>query len=73
MNALSFKSCASTIPLYPAPQPFKKIVTNIMFNEYLILNDKWQTYTVRFSIYYPLSSNKEMRLNGERKIYGRWA
>ena len=25
------------------------------------------------SIYYPLSSNKEMRLNGERKIYGRWA
>lgn len=34
----------------------------------LTLTDKWETYSVRFSIYYPLPKNKEMRLNGEGKV-----
>jgi hypothetical protein len=38
------------------------------------LNDVWEKYSVRFSIYFPLSDENEyMRIMGEEKEAGKWA
>ena len=38
------------------------------------MNDIWETYSVNFSIYYPLSDENEcMRIMGEEKEAGKWA
>lgn len=37
------------------------------------MNDKWEKYLVRFSIYYPLNENEHMRIMGEEKEAGKWA
>jgi hypothetical protein len=38
------------------------------------LEDKWEKYSVRFSIYYPLNDEHEiMRIMGEEKEAGKWA
>ena len=37
------------------------------------MNDKWEKYSVRFSIYYPLNENEQMRIMGEEKEAGKWA
>ena len=36
------------------------------------LLDIWESYTVNFSIYYPLKDNEFMRINGEGKELGSW-
>lgn len=38
----------------------------------LILNDQFDTYTVNFSIHYPVDSNEHMRINGDPKQLGLW-
>ena len=39
----------------------------------VVLNDLWETYSVNFSIYYPLDEATEvMRINGEGKELGAW-
>lgn len=36
------------------------------------LVDKWNHYTIRFSIYYPLKTNEKMRINGDTPELGNW-
>lgn len=34
--------------------------------------DKWESYIVNFSIYYPIDQDEYMRINGETKALGDW-
>mmetsp|Transcript_10582 Transcript_10582/g.17763 ORF Transcript_10582/g.17763 Transcript_10582/m.17763 type:complete len:292 (-) Transcript_10582:483-1358(-) len=38
----------------------------------LMMLDQWNSYTVNFSIYYPLKDNEFMRINGEPEQLGGW-
>ena len=42
----------------------------IAMSDFLV--DKWEHYTIRFSIYYPLKTNEKMRINGDLPELGSW-
>lgn len=38
----------------------------------LVLDDEWNRYTIKFSIYYPLKNIEYMRINGSLEELGNW-
>lgn len=53
---------------------FNRIGDKLLLGDQAVLNDVWESYSVRFSIYYPLESPEAevMKINGEGPQLGSW-
>lgn len=47
-------------------------LADLMILDELVLNDEWESYSVRFSIYYPMKDCEVMRVQGDSLQLGNW-